>query len=353
VDRPAFIGSLASGLLAAPLAAEAQTVTPIPKIGVIYFDQPPVRTPASYVFWEPMGKLGWVEGQNVLVERRTAAGDWSRIAPLAAELVRLQVDVFLVAGEVTAQYIQRVTRTIPICAYAGDFQSAGLVKNLARPDQNVTGVQSVQIELTGKRLGILKEVVPKLARVGVLLSEQRHPSTVALLRNAEDSARLLGLQVQVAEAPRPEDFDRAFAALTGAHVRGLVVVSNPYMYRHRSLVVDSAAKTRIATIYTDRIWVQAGGLMSYGVTETEIQRRLAECADKILRGGFWFRLGEGPYPWEQLGEGLIGTRLRPPGRARVPIAVLPNHGPGTFIASPLDRSPTPPRHSRHGDLAGP
>jgi putative ABC transport system substrate-binding protein len=284
MDRRTFFGTLAGALLAAPLAAEAQRTGEVPKIGVINFNSPPRRAPGASVFWDTLVKLGWAEGQNVTVERRDAGGDWNQIPRLAVELSRLHVDMFVIASEAVAQQVQRATRTIPICAYAGDFQTAGLVKNLARPEQNVTGVQSVQIELTGKRLALLKEVLPRLVQVGVLVSEQHHPSTLALLRNAKDSARPLGLQVQVAVASRPGDFAGAFAALTKAHVRGLVVVSNPYMYQYRGQIAELAVKNSIVTICTDRIWAEAGSLMSYGVTEAEIQQRLAECVDKILRG---------------------------------------------------------------------
>ena len=170
MDRRAFISTLAGGLLTVPLAVQAQQAGKVvPKIGIINFNSPPKRVPAADVFWGPMARLGWVEGQNVTVERRDAAGDWNQVPRLALELSRLNVDVFVITSEAAAQYVQQATRTIPICAFAGDFQAAGLVKNLSKPDQNITGVQSVQIELTGKRLALLKEAVPGLARVACLL----------------------------------------------------------------------------------------------------------------------------------------------------------------------------------------
>jgi len=284
VERRAFIGVLTGGFLAAPLAAEAQSERKVPKIGIINFADPPVRGPSAGLFWEPMRKLGWVEGQNVVVERRNAAGDSNQIPRLAEELVQLHVDVFLVTGARAAQQIQRVTQTIPICAYSGDFQAAGVVTNLAKPDRNVTGVQDVDVDLAGKRLALLKEAAPSLTRAGMLLPNRRDPTMAALVRAAEEVARPLGLQLMVVESPRPEDFVEAFAALTKARVRGLMVAETPFTYQHHSQILALAAKNRLAAIYEKRYWVEAGGLISYGVVQAEIGRRMAECVDKILRG---------------------------------------------------------------------
>src|SRR5262245_62091350 len=283
MERRAFFAATGAALLAAPLATEGQSKR-TPKIGVIFFVDPPVRSPSVDLFWEPMRTFGWVEGQNVVVERRSARGNWKQIQNRAAELVRLQVDVFLVSGEGLAEEIREVTRTIPICVGGGDLQAADMVKNLAKPEGNVTGVQNLEADLAGKRLALLKEAVPRLVQVGVLLWNRSYPTLVALVGAAEDASRPLGLQLQVADGRRFDDLDGAFASLTKAHVRGLLVANSPSIRRQRRHILDLVTKTRLPTIYESRDWVEAGGLMSYGAVFAEIQRRLAECVDKILRG---------------------------------------------------------------------
>ena len=283
LDRRTFLAGTGAILLAAPLTAEAQSKR-TPKIGVIFFAEPPVRSPSADLFWGPMRTFGWVEGQNVVVERRSAGGNWNQMRTLAAELARLQIDVFLVAGEGPAREIMRATQTIPICVNGGDLQAAGIVTNLAKPDGNITGVQNLEADLAGKRLALLKEAVPRLSQVGVLLWNRSHPTLSALVGAAEDASRTLGLQLRVVDGLRFGDLEGAFAALTKAHVRGLLVANSPSISRQRSHVLALAAKTRLVTIYESRNWVEVGGLMSYGAVFAEIQRHLAECVDKILRG---------------------------------------------------------------------
>ncbi len=191
MNRRVFLTGLSGSLLAAPLAAEAQQAGKMPKIGVLTLNSP-VVLPGEEFFWGRMRELGWVEGQNVVVERRGAAGDLDRIPIVAAELVKLKVDVMTVWGGGFARLARDANRTVPMCVRAGDLQAEGLVANLAKPEGNVTGVHTIQADLAGKRLEILKEVVPGLTRVGVLIADQTM-TRIRILRNAEDAARTMGL----------------------------------------------------------------------------------------------------------------------------------------------------------------
>jgi len=278
MDRRAFLGTVAGSLLAAPLAAEGQGT-----IGVINFNAP-VRAPGfDSAFWGRMRELGWVEGQSLAVELRGAGGDWGRLPSLAAELVQRKVNVIVMDNGTAARRVQEGDRTVPICVAGGDLQAAGVVANLAKPEGNVTGVQLFQASLAGKRLALLKEAVPGLTRVGILF-ERRGGLNDAVLRATEDAARTMGLKLYVVEAPAPDDFNRAFSALTKVGAPALLVVNNANTVIHQNQVLGLAAKSRLAALYEYRDWTEAGGLMSYGPVISEMWRQLAECADKILKG---------------------------------------------------------------------
>jgi len=283
MDRRAFIGTLAGGILPAPLVAEAESDKAVRKLGLINVGAPerPWRPPIPSPFWDRLQELGWREGQTLQVERR--GGPWDRIAYLASELARLKVDVIMVptGGEALRAY--EGTRTVPICAAAGDLQAEGLVRNLRKPETNVTGVQVVQVELVGKRLALLKEVVPGLTQVGVLL-EGPSPTNTKTVDAAEEAARKLRLKLHVVTAGRPEMFADTLASLTDMGVRGLMVVNNPGLLSHLRQLVALVAQTRLVAIYDFRYWVEGAGLMSYGPLRSEIEHLWAECVDKILRG---------------------------------------------------------------------
>jgi putative ABC transport system substrate-binding protein len=170
-----------------------------------------------------------------------------------------------------------------MCVVAGDFQAEGLAANLARPDANITGVQIVQPDLSAKRLSLLKEAVPGLTRAGIFIGG-RSPTMTAVVHAAEDAGQRLGLKLKVVEGARPADFDAAFSALTKEHMQGLLVVSSPGLLDHLSQLGAVVAKSRLVVIHDFRSWADAGGLMSYGPMLSEINRRWAECVDRILRG---------------------------------------------------------------------
>jgi putative tryptophan/tyrosine transport system substrate-binding protein len=284
IDRRTFLAGTGAVLLAAPVAAEAQKAAQVPKIGVLYLNTPVSTTGFPPSFWGRLRELGWIEGRNVAIELRGGAGSDRSALNFAAELVRLKVDVIAMDNGTAAKLVQESTAPTPICVAGADLQAAGAVKNLAKPEGNITGVQLFQPDLVGKRLALLKETIPGLTRVGVLLGSRTSSVNIAVLRVAEDACRTLGLELRVKEIKLADNLDPAFSALAQSGVRGLVVMNNPGLIARQAQVVALALKNRMAAIYEYRTWPTAGGLMSYGTSLVEIWRELAECVDKILRG---------------------------------------------------------------------
>jgi ABC-type uncharacterized transport system substrate-binding protein len=287
VNRRAFLGTLASSLLAAPLAAGAQQAAKVARIGFLSpnLAASPHRPEA---FRQGLRDLGYVEGRNLVIEYRDAEGKVERLPALAAELVALKVDVIVTGGStIAALAAKQATRTLPIVfAAAGDPVTSGLVTSLARPGGNVTGLSSLFPELVGKRLELLTQAVPGVSRVAVL----RLPGALGertakdMLTGTEVAARALGVGLQVVEARGSDDFDRAFSDMTRARAGALTVLpSNMFLREHRRLV-DLAAKNRLPAVYPSREFVDAGGLMSYGANFADLFRRAATYVDKILKG---------------------------------------------------------------------
>jgi putative ABC transport system substrate-binding protein len=231
-------------------------------------------------------ELGYLEGQNIAIEYRYAERKRDRNSELAAELVRLKVDIIVVAGYGLIQAAKNATRTIPI-VMAGrgiDPVEAGLVESLARPGGNVTGLTNLGGELGGKRLELLKEAVPKVVGVAVLYD----PTAPGTVREVKDvlpvAARALGLTVRSWEVRGTDDFKRVFAALNKQRPDGLYVPIGPLLFANRKQIADLALKSRLPSVYTTREGVDAGGLMSYGADESESYRRVAYFVDRILKG---------------------------------------------------------------------
>jgi len=288
MDRRSFIGTLAGGLLAAPLAAEAQQVAKVARIG--YLATNLVANPhLPEAFRQGLRDLGYVEGRNVVIEYRSAEGI-ERIPALAAELVALKVDVIFVGGStrVTLAAMQ-ATKTIPIVfTGVGDPVTSGLVTNLARPGGNVTGLSGLGPELVGKCLELLTQAVPGVSRVAVLsrpgaLGERTDKD---MLKGVEVTGRALGVPLQFVEARGrgPEDFDRAFSDMTRARAGALTVLPSNMFTNERRRLVALAAKNRLPAVYTSKEFVDAGGLMSYGANVADVFRRAATYVDKILKG---------------------------------------------------------------------
>jgi putative ABC transport system substrate-binding protein len=279
MDRRAFIASLASGLLAAPLAAEAQPARTIPRIGILRPGSPP--DPYVEAFRQGLRELGYLEGRSVSVESRWAEGRDSRLPGLANELVRLKPEVILAGGIVAIRAAKGATTTIPIVMpFSTDPVRNGFVQTLNRPGGNVTGFASQNDELPGKWTELLKEALPKMSRVAVLWDPT---SDASQLRAAEVGAKQIGVALHVLRVTRPEDFRPAFAEAqkTGD---GLVVLSAAVFAEHGAQLVALAAKHRLPTMYHQKDFVTGGGLMSYGADIRDLFRRAAEYVDKILKG---------------------------------------------------------------------
>ena len=284
--RRAFIGKLAGGLLAAPLTAGAQQTAKVFRIGLLGSSSPtdPEASRIWEGFFQGLRELGYVEGQNILVEGRFYGDRTERLPALAVELVRLNVDVIVAQGPPAPEAAQRATPTIPIVMTVHqDPVGSGLVASLARPGRNATGLSVLTTELVGKRLQLLKEAVPGLSRVAVLW-DPTHPTATLQLREAEVAARSLKVQLQVLEARAPGDLVSAFSAMRNGGVGGLIFLGGLMFFVERTRIVELAAQSRLPAIYGAKENAEAGGLMAYGPNLRESYRRAAAYVDKILKG---------------------------------------------------------------------
>jgi putative ABC transport system substrate-binding protein len=231
-------------------------------------------------------ELGYIEGQNIAIEYRYGEGKQDRWPALAADLVRLKVDIIVVTGgAIWVRTAKNATKTIPIVMVGtgGDPVEEGLVESLARPGGNVTGVTNLTTELGGKRLELLKEAVPKVARVAVLYNPVT-PGIVLELKEVETAARALGVTIQPWEVRPADGFDRVFAAMGKQRPDGLLVLSGPLMGASGKRIAGLAIKSRLPSVHGNRSYVDAGGLMSYGADLADSYRRVAYYVDKILKG---------------------------------------------------------------------
>ncbi len=280
MERRTFIGVIAGGLLAAPLAAEAQQTRKIPRIGVLGGQSPEI-SPPILVLREGLRELGYVEGQNIAIEWRWAQGKDERYPDLAAELVKLKVDIIVAPTTAGAQAAQRATKTIPIVmGFVSDPVALGLVANVARPGGNITGLGVPTPEIAGKRLQLLREVAPTVARIAVLSD----PSQPADLRGTEAAAQALGVQLQVWKVRSGGELDRAFTAIARERAAGIIILPSTTLYANRSHIAQLAARHRLPTSAWAREFVEAGCLMSYGAINSDVARRAAYFVDKILKG---------------------------------------------------------------------
>jgi len=282
-----FFVTLAFTLLMAPLTADAQQATIVHQIGVLWGTTAPGRDPWVGAFLEEMRALGYIEGQNLVMEYREAAGQYERFPDLAAELVRLKVDVLLVPNTPAALAAKQATSTIPIVMVTlGDPVGSGLVASLARPGGNITGLSVMHPDLVGKDLEILREVRSTVSRVAVLWNPA-NPAHALVLREAEVAAQALGVQLYLQEARGPDAFDSAFAAMTRAHAGALIVLGDPMFVQHSRRLAELEATTRLPTIHQSgqcRAYVEAGVLLCYGASLLDQWRRAATYVDKILKG---------------------------------------------------------------------
>jgi putative tryptophan/tyrosine transport system substrate-binding protein len=271
--------TLAFGLLWAPLAAEAQPRSKVPRIGILT----PVAeasTPLWEAFRHGLRDLSYVEGQTIVLEYRFAAGQTERLPALAAELVQLPVDLLVTNSGPGAQAAKEATDTIPIVtATSGHY----VVGSLARPGGNITGLTLMTPELGGKRLELLKEVLPQVSRVAVL-QNVGNPVSADELREIEATARRLGLQLHALAIRHPDAVDRVFAAMTREGAEVLLVLADAVFWNHRTRLVALAAQHRLPAVFDAREFAEVGGLMTYGPSVPDSYRRAATYVDKILKG---------------------------------------------------------------------
>src|SRR5919109_4447330 len=277
------IMTLTLSFLAALFAANAQQAGKVARIGVLC----PITctAPPLEVFRRALHELGYVEGQNLVLVFRTAEGHIERLPALAAELVNLNVDVLFTSwGTAAALAAKQVTTTVPIVMGAvGDPVASGLVASLAQPGGNITGLSSLTLDLEGKRLELLKELLLTLSRVAVLW-DPTNPYSALALAQTQQTAQHLGVQVQPVRVHAAEDFASAFATLARERPDALIVHGYIVLVQHRTRIVDFVAQHRLPTIYSLRQFVEAGGLMAYGVHLPEVYRRAAAHVDKVLKG---------------------------------------------------------------------
>ena len=273
-------------LLMAPLAAEAQQPARVPRIGILYTRTLP--DPFIEAFRQGLRELGYIEGQNIAIEYRSAEGKSERLPGLAAELVRLNVDVIVTGALAGALAAKEATQTIPVVIGSmSDAVERGVVASLARPGGNITGLSlAIGEAFSGKWLELLKEAVPQLSRVTVLWTgdSETNRGSAAQVMGIQNAARALGFMLQSLELRDPNALEHAFAAMSRERAEALIVIPDPPLFAHRTQIAALAAKSRLPTMYAMREYVEAGGLMSYGPSYPAMWRRAAAYVDKILKG---------------------------------------------------------------------
>ena len=282
MNRRAFLGTVAGGLVVVRSIVEAQQAAKVYRIGFLTVASAESSAQLLNALTAGLRDLSYVEGRNVILERRYADGRLERLPDLAAELVQLRVDVIVTGSNLHVAAAQRATATIPIVfVAASDPVAAGFITSFARPGGNITGLTALQsLEILGKNLALLKEVVPKLSRVG-LLGQVMSPSSFAEL---ETAARKLGVALEVVDIRSPDDFEGAFAAMVAKRVGAVIVGGGPLTYLRRQQIADWALMNRLPAIFVFKEYAQAGLLMTYGPDLPDLYRRAASYVAKILDG---------------------------------------------------------------------
>jgi putative ABC transport system substrate-binding protein len=281
----ALIVTLTIGMLPELLTAGAQPAAKLPRIGVLQVGTAAATQDLFEAFKQGMRERGYVEGQHVVLERRFGEGRPERLPDLAAELVRLKVDVIVTSTDQGIAAVKQQTRTIPIVmANSTDPVGTGFVASLARPGGNITGHSAMSPELSGKRLELLREVIPGLSRVALLWNPEIR-GAVLDYKETESAARSLHLQLQSVEVSRADDLDRALSTVTTGRAEALIVpATNPLAYANRGQIVSFAQRNRLPSMYGTKDFADAGGLMAFGPNAADQWRRAATYVDKILKG---------------------------------------------------------------------
>jgi putative ABC transport system substrate-binding protein len=279
-------GAAVAPAMFCPFAVHAQRTEKIYRIGMLFPNPPAIvaSSPRIKAFLQGLRELGWIDGQNVAIEWRFAAGEVQRLAALAGELANLQVDVIVAASAPAAQAAKEATSTIPIVILdPGDPVGTGLVRSLARPGGNVTGVTSIAPDLAGKRLALLKEAVPAITDVVVLFNAAVPPAEIAMTET-RIAAQTMNLRIQSLAVQGPQGFAEAFAMITRGQANGLVVFPDPLTFSNQEVITGFAAANKIPALFGAKEFVGVGGLMSYGPSYPGMFRRGAYYVNRILKG---------------------------------------------------------------------
>ena len=281
MKKKVFCLALGAMLLALSLPAQAQQPKKVPRIGYLGLIENPDLDGG---FRKGLRQHGYVEGQNINVEYRYAGGKVDQLDDLAAELVNLKVNVIVASGTQSIEAAKKATKTVPIVfPVTPDPVESGFVASFARPGGNITGLSTLNPVVGGKRLELLKEVIPGISRVAVLWNPT-NPGSKINLKETEVAAKALGMQLQILEVRDPEDFEGVFRAATREHAGAVTIIPDAMLRAQQRRIVDLATKNRLPTIFNSGEFVVAGGLMSYGVSIADLYRRAATYVDKILKG---------------------------------------------------------------------
>jgi putative ABC transport system substrate-binding protein len=276
--------TLCAVLFALCYSAWAQQPKKIPRIGFLGASSPSAISARLEAFRQGLRELGYVEGKNIVIEYRYAEGKLDRLSALAVELVRLGVDVIVLAGPASIRPAKEATNTIPIVmANDADPVGSGVVASLARPGGNITGLSNLAPEISGKRLELLKEIVPRLSRLAIL-GTSTTSGTAQVLKEMEPAAGVFKVQLQYLDVLSPKDIETVFREARKGRADAVLVLQGGVFNSQRKQIVDLAVRSRLPAIYHAPEWVEDGGLMSYGVSVTDLYRRAATFVDKILKG---------------------------------------------------------------------
>jgi putative ABC transport system substrate-binding protein len=279
-------------LLAVAVITEAQQQGKVPRIGFLGATSPSAISARLEAFRQGLRDLGYVEGKNIVIDYRWAEGKLDRLPGLAAELVHLKVDIIVSAGSAVTRLAKEATNTIPIVmAFDIDPVASGFVASLARPGGNITGLATLYPEMSGKRLELLREIVPKLSHVAVF-GDSANAGNAQALKETELAAGAFGFRLQYLDVRGYKDVETLFRAATKGRADGVLVLSSPLLLSQRKQVADLAVKSRLPTIFPQSEYVEDGGLMTYGVNSNDLYRRAAVYVDKILKG-----LSPLTFPW--------------------------------------------------------
>jgi putative ABC transport system substrate-binding protein len=279
-----FVLFLTTILLTTASATQAQQPTKVPQIGFLIASSRSVNAARYETFLQGLRELGYEEGKNIVIEWRSGEGRFDRLAALAAELIRLKVDIIVTAGPADTRAAREATSTIPIVmTFDNDPVGNGFIASLARPGGNITGLSTLAPELSSKQLELLKEIVPKSSRVAIL-GNSTNPGNALALKEIEAAAKAFGLKLQYLDILDPKAIETAFRTASKSGVEAILVLGIPLLNSERKQLVELAVKNRLPAIYYTGDLVEAGGLMTYGVNRNDLARRAATYVDKILKG---------------------------------------------------------------------